>query len=252
MVADASPERSRDAMSSALRELADRYWQGRLAAEPIYATATGDRRFDSMVRDDTPEAIARERAALQDVLDAAEALDPTTLDDAERLTLSALRADARGTIDALDAGLEPWAVDPLHGPQVQFFNVESFQPVRTPEEGNAMVERWRAMGRWFDSHADVLRDEVAAGRVAVRDPVAKVLDQVDDLLAQPDDAWALLNPLKVERADWSPAERAAFEESLRAAVRDAVRPALQRYGDVLRDEILPRARPSERPGIGHL
>src|SRR5207249_7630284 len=36
------------------------------------------------------------------------------------------------------------------------------------------------------------------------------------------------------------------------AVRDGIRPAFLRLGEVLRREILPRARPDEQPGILHI
>ena len=235
-----------------LLDIARRYWEERLAADPVYATALGDRRFDHALRDDTPDAIARERARVATLLEEAHAVVPEELADADRLTLTALKADARGVLDYLDAGLEAWAVDPLAGPQVQFFNIESFQPVRTPDEGRAMVERWRAMGAWFDSHAAVLRDEVSAGRVAVRDPVEKVIDQVEFLLGQPVDDWTLLKPLRVDRPDWTDAQRTAFAADLTEAVRDVVRPALERYHGALRDEVLPRARPSDSPGLVHI
>ena len=50
----------------------------------------------------------------------------------------------------------------------------------------------------------------------------------------------------MDHADWDPADQNAFDSDLRAAVRDVIRPAFERYLAVVRDEILP-GRASERP-----
>jgi uncharacterized protein (DUF885 family) len=132
---------------------------------------------------------------------------------------------------------------------VSFFSIQSYQPVRTGAEGLAMVERWRAMGPYIDAHVENLRTGLAENKVAVRMAVEKTLEELRDLLTKQDSEWALLKPLQDERPDWSDEERKQFEDDLRAAVRDAVRPALERYSEFLETEILPQARSNDRPGL---
>jgi uncharacterized protein (DUF885 family) len=115
-----------------------------------------------------------------------------------------------------------------------------------------MVARWRAMGPYLDQHIANLRRGLAAGKVAARDPVEKVVNGLAAVLASPDATWALLTPLKAERPEWSAAQRDAFGEGLAGAVRDSVRPALERYRRFLAGEVLPRVRPEERAGIAHV
>ena len=127
-------------------------------------------------------------------------------------------------IDNVRSKLKDWTVDPLGGPQIGFLNIESFQPVRKPKEGRAMVRRWRAMGPYVDDHIANLRRGAAAGRVAVRVCVDKVIDELRDLAGKPDSEWPLLKPLAVPHKDWTEAARRDFREGLEAAVRDSVRP----------------------------
>lgn len=235
-----------------LAELAERYWQERLEAEPLGATALGYREYDHLLRDASPAGLEAERRRVRAVLDEASALPADALSSDDRFTLAALQADARTALDLMDSGLETWEIDPMFGPQVYFSTVESFQPVSTPNQARAMVERWRAMGPYLDTHVSNMRNELGAGRVAVREPVERVVAQLESLLDQDDSEWALLNPIKVEHADWEESDRVAFHEGLRAAVRDIIRPAMARYLDLLRDEILPAARPPERAGLVHL
>jgi uncharacterized protein (DUF885 family) len=205
-----------------------------------------------LLDDPTPEAIDAYRSHLAGCRAEAEALDPASLDDADRVTRSALIAQFDADEALLGSGMTAWNVDPLDGPQVAAFTLESIQSVATPEQARAMVERWQALGPWLDVHGRNLRHELANGRVGVRSPVQRVLDQIDEVLAGPDDDLPFLAPLKEDHPDWSTADRAAFDDGLRAAVLDVIRPALERYAAIVRDEILPAARPDDRPGLVHV
>ena len=235
-----------------LAELADEYWQAYLTFNPVFATSIGDRRFDDRMDDPSPEAIDAQRRRLAAFGDRTEEIELGALDGAELVTRSALLAQIQSDVAALETGLEEWTVDPLEGPQVVALDLEAIQPVSTADQARAMVARWRALGPWFDQGAANLRRGLAAGRVAVRTPVERAVDQIDGILRRPDAELPLLKPLEVAHPDWPAAEREAFADGLRSAVRDVVRPALERYGAVVRDEILPAARPDERAGILHV
>ena len=174
-------------------------------------------------------------------------MDAGALDIEDRITRSALIAQIRTDQAFLDVDLGAWSVDPLGGPHIAVLNMEALQPAATPEQARTMVARWNAMGPWLDEHSDRLRSSAAAGRTGVHSAIAKVIDQLESSLALADDDLPLLAPLQADHADWAADERAAFEGDLRAAVRDIVRPAMQRYLVTLREDILPIARPTTGP-----
>ncbi len=241
---------------SRVADLADRYWQLYVESHPVTATAVGDRRYDDRLDDLRRSSAVVLRGRIQALLDearpvaaAAEAAAPVS-DDA--ITASALVDQALGDLAELDADLTAWGVDPLEGPQVAIFNIESFQAVESTTDGEAMVARWRAMGPFLDQHAANLREALSGGRVAVRTPVANVIEAIDGVLAQPDAAWPLLNPAREPHPDWPAADLTQFRADLAAAVADLVRPALSRLRCVLADTILPAARSDDRPGLMHV
>lgn len=235
----------------ALAALADEYWRSHLSFRPILATGLGQRAYDALVEDRSPQARAAQAARLEELLERARALPEQPHADDET-TRSALIEQVERDLAELACNLDDWTVDPLEGPQVMAFNIEAFQPVRTVAEGRDMVARWERLGGWIDGHIENLRDGLGRGRVAVRAPVARVIGTLDELMAEPDDAWALLNPVRADHPDWAAADVAAFRADLRAAVAGSLRPALARLVAVLREEVLPAARPDERPGISEL
>jgi len=238
--------------STTLSSLAKEYWETRLAEEPLFATVIGDRRFDDRLRDITPRGRLRFQKRYESIVERCQKVRGESLSNADRLTLTALLVDVRAQLDYISCGLDDWTVDPLDGPQVQFLNIESFQPVRTAKEGRAMVERWRSIGRFLDDHIANLRRGAKEKKIAVRAEVEKVIDETEDLLAKPDEEWAFMRPTAVTHEDWSEADHVRFKRWVRAAVRGSIRPGYTRYLEFLKSEVLPQARPQDKPGILHI
>ena len=238
--------------SEHLARLAEAYWSKRLYEEPLFATQLGDRRFDGRLSDVTPEGRSRRENEFGSVLKDCEAIPREGLSENDRLTRTALLVDVGSIIDYSRCKLEEWALDPLQGPQVEFANVQSYQPVRTAAEGRAMVERWTAMGRYFDDYVANLRRGAAEGKVAIRICAEKVVDEVEGMLSKPDSELAFLVPLTIPHPGWSDEERREFDKGLTGAVRGSVRPAYAKFAEFLKKELLPRARTEDRPGIVHL
>ncbi len=238
--------------ADALARLAKEYWEERMYNEPLFATALGDRRFDDRFPDISPEGRKRAIRQYEEVVRRCKSIDERRLPGRDGITRTALLVDAESVVDYCSCGLDEWVVDPLQGIQVELMNVESYQPVRTVEEGLAMVKRWQAIRQYLGQHVVNLQNGIAERRVAVRAAVEKVLEELDDVLAKPDSEWALLRPLSVDHGDWTEGDKEEFKRGLEAAVRDSARPAFAMYRDFLRAELLPAARPQDKPGIMYI
>ena len=235
-----------------LAALAADAWDTYLAAHPTAATAVGDRRFDDRLPPNAPREEAALRAGLTELLAAARAVKDAGPAGDDAVTASALVEFLDAELATREAGIDDWTVDPLEGPQVALMAIESYQAVDSPRDGAAMLARWAEMGPWLDRHVARVRASLAAGRVSPSSAVRKTLAEVEALLAEATSGWAVLRPLAVERPGWSEAERARFADGLTASAELGLRPALERYRAFLADELLPRVRPDERPGLVHL
>jgi len=238
--------------SKAVERLAAEYWEFRLKDEPLMATQLGDRRYDDSLPDITPEGRRRREEEYRDIMRRVRAIPQTPLSDADRLTITALLVDAGSLLDYSQCRLEEWALDPLQGPQIEFSNIESYQPIETPEQGRAMVKRWVAMGPYFDSLIANLERGLEGGKTPVAICTEKVIDELRQTLGKPDSEWAMLRPTAVPHPDWSDQERREFGEGLADAVKNSVRPAYARFLQFLETKVLPKARPQEQPGISFI
>ena len=221
-----------------LDRLAADYHEAWLRRHPVYATAIGDRRFDAFLEDESPSARDAWRLELDAFGERLRGVAPT-----DPVTHAALAEALRTDRAWLDADLVAFNVDPMDGPQVDLLNIPSYQPVRTAEEGDALIGRWRAMPEALDTAAENLRGGLASGRVGVRTPCERVVSQLDELLERRDADWPLMEPAT---------DQPQLRDQLLSIVRDEIRPAFARYRAVLVDEIVPHARPDERPGLSHI
>ena len=236
----------------ALAALAQEYWDAYLDDTPVFATAIGVRGYDHRLSDPTPAGRDRWARALEGFLERARSIPEDGLTAEERTTRSELVTSIATNLDEARCDLEAWTVDPLNGPVVSFLNIESYQPNETLEDGRNLVARWRAMSPYIDAHVANLLRGLAGDRVAVHAGVAKVLEQLDDLLGNGIEEWPLLKPIRRPHEDWPAKDQERFRGDLTDAVRDGIRPAFARLQEALRTEILPRARPDDRPGISHI
>ena len=221
-----------------LQQLAADYWEAGLERHPTFATAIGDRRYDARLEDHTPAADAARRAQLDDFERRLEQVQT-----ADEVTQAAL-AEAILTDRAfLDADLGAFTVDPMDGPQTHLLNIPNYHSVRSDAEATALLARWRAMPGFLDQACANLRRGAAEGRIGVAALVTKVIEEVGDLLDRPDEVWSLARPAK---------DRPEIRDELLSVIGREIRPAFDRYRSILLDEIAPRARPNDRPGLMHV
>jgi len=240
------------AAATDLASLADRFWDGFLRANPAFATVIGDRRFDDRLEDRSPEAMRAELDRLDLVIATAAAMDPEPLSPTERITRQMLIDEAMGQATAIRTGLHEWTVDVMNGPQTTLLDLVEYQTIETPEDGARLVARWQAIGPYMDQAIADLRRALASGRVAVRTPVERTIDELRNLVRLPAAGWKLASPAAAPHPDWTEAERTSFATDLLAAVQEAAVPAFRRYLEALETEILPAARPDDQPGVSHV
>ncbi len=240
-------------VTAAVDQLAERYWEALLDADPLQATAVGAPGHNDQLPDLTPAGQATLIARFEAILRDAESAEPDPADPEQALTLAALRQSTEATLALLRADAQAYSVDATWGLQASILSLPSYQPVREPRDGHDLVARWRAIAPTLAEMETSLRRGLAEGRSPIRASVQRAVEQLDDVLARPDADGPLLAPL-AERpgSGWTDAEWQAFATQLTDVVANEARPGLARFRTFIADEITPRSRPDDRAGIGQL
>jgi len=229
-----------------LRVLADEYWNYLMEVNPTHATMLGDHRFDDKMEPASREAEDDQIGRLREFVDRARRLEGLELD--ESITRDVLIHEASTTATGLEARTSEFDVNHTMGLQALIPVLIPQLPVETQEHAEALVRKYRSVGQTFDEMADRLREGLANGRTPPALTTERTVEQLDAMLAAPIDQDPFLNVRVPGRFD--EAQTAAWKDDLAAVIETAIRPALQRYRDIIANEVLPVARPQDRSGIG--
>jgi uncharacterized protein (DUF885 family) len=233
-------------MTSA-RDLADRFHERWLHDHPFTATMYGIPGYDDLLPDDSDEGHQARRAQAQRFLQDAEAIDRGALSVADAVTLDCVTEAAAQEVTAVDLAADEHTVTPMQyaGP-AQFLAVAARTVLVDPTAAEAYLTRVRGSGAWLDQVCERLRAGANRGRLPVAPLAEAAISWAEAVLSAPGTS-PVLSPKPPP--GWARAAR--WETERRSAVTDVVNPALARWVATVR-ELLPRARPSDRAGLGWL
>jgi uncharacterized protein (DUF885 family) len=235
-------------MSSEIENLADEYWAHHLETNPTEAHLIGDyagaARFESATRAEED----REITALRDFAQRAEAIDEGGLDVQQRITRAVLASDATARADVIGSRLKELAADPIFGEQVSMPILMGMLALPDADVADALVEKFRGLGRYYRELAERQREGIANGRLPAAFAVKDTVAQLDGLLSTP----VADDPLLTTTRPPDGLDVDGWKASLRAVIESEVRPGMEVYRDVLRDEVLAAARPDDKCGLSWL
>jgi uncharacterized protein (DUF885 family) len=231
------------------RDLADRFHERWLHANPFAATMYGIPGYDHLLPDDSAAGQQAWRAEAERFLDEADGIrggesgrgQLTTADD---VTLDCTTQAATQEVTGIDLAADEHTVTAMQYSGPAMFLAVAARTVLVDEKAaEDYLTRVRGSGAWLDQITGRLRDGARSGRLPVAPLAEQALGWAEAVLAAPESS-PVLSPKPPQ--DW--ARTAAWEAERRAAVADVVQPALGRWADTVR-ELLPQARPAEHAGL---
>lgn len=218
--------------------LADQYVAAYFEAFPDRATIAG---VASAPHDRLPDLSPAARVAWQAREDATwqalTVLDVTQLPagSPEAVTYGFLKEWVHNDRELRVCRMEWWSVSPTsNGLLATLTELASVQPVGTDEKDAAALRRFAQLPSYIDQDMANLRDGLGHGYSAPKASVGAVIRQVGALLAAP----IAESPIVA----MAPKGDSPLRARLETLESDAIRPALTRYRDFLRDEYLAKAR----------
>ncbi|MEN8234873.1 MAG: DUF885 domain-containing protein [Actinomycetota bacterium] len=233
--------------SSDIRLLADEYFEHLSETEPTEAHMRGDYRYADRFEDASREAEDANVAKLREFEARARAIDPSRLSANDALTREVLMFETETRAALQEMHMAEFAVDPIFGLQVYPKILPPMLSVPDADVADAMVEKYKGIGRVFDQMTERYRQGIGSNRTPAGFAVDGVITQLDEWLALSVDEDPLLNTQNP--AGFSAEQTVAWKTALADVVRDHVRPAVERQRDALRDEVRPVARPEGKEGL---
>jgi uncharacterized protein (DUF885 family) len=232
---------------SSTRDLADRFHERWLHANPFAATMYGIPGYDELLPDQSEAGQQAWRAEAGRFLGEAEAIDRAHLTPADAVTLDTAIEAAAQEVAVIDLARDDYTVTPMpySGPAA-FLAMTARTVLLDPAAAEAYLTRLRGGGDWLDQVTERLRIGAERGRLPVATLAERAIDWAEGMLAAPESS-----PVLAPKPPPGWARAAQWEQERRSAATDVVYPALARWVSAVK-ELLPRSRPSERAGLGWL
>jgi uncharacterized protein (DUF885 family) len=228
----------------ALARLLRDHWRDRLERAPVFATTIGVHAFDARWHEVGPAARSRAREQREAFLERGQAIPAAELDEDDRLTLELFLAELESSAAREPCEFWAWSVSTRANPLSTIAELPEL--MASEEEHEALVARYRGFPALVDAQIADLRGGLARGLVADAESLRRTAEMLERQLATPVDEWSLLEPVAgLPRDD-------PKREALRAAVVEAVEPALRRFAALVRDELLPAGRGGAEVGLAAL
>ena len=224
--------------NAAVNDLADRFWDGVLERDPLWATLLGDERFNDRWPDLGADGRAAHEAAYRSVLEEAQAISVGGLDPEQVITRDLLILVAENQLESLAQKQYQLAVDHMTGPQVWPAEAAQYQPVDSPERVELLLTRYARYPAMIEQFVSTLAEGVADGRTAAAMPVRRAIEQIERLLSLPAAAAPAATMVQVGEED---------RARVVGAVEKHIYAGLRRLRDYLADEYEPHAR--QQPGL---
>ena len=224
--------------NAAVNDLADRFWEGVLERDPLWATLLGDERFNDSWPNLGADGRAADEAAYRSVLAEAEDIPADSLDPEQVITRDLLILVAENQLEALAQKQYQLAIDHMSGPQIWPAQIAQYQPADTPEQVELLLTRYAAFPALIEQYVGTLAEGVADGRTAAAMPVRRAIEQTERLLAMPAAEAPATTMAQVGEAD---------RGRVAAAVEEHIYAGLRRLHEFLVDAYEPNAR--QQPGI---
>ena len=223
-----------------LAAILEDHWAQRLRDRPIFATRIGVHDYDDRIRDNSPAAIKKSRAQRDALITRLETLLQGELSASDLVTAQLLHARLLGDRARQKCRFDEWTVSARSNPLEAFSDLP--RRPRTQAEAHGLRKRYEAIPAYVDHKIAALRGGAAEGLVADAESLQRTLDMLDAQLGGPASASPFM--------DVHPGD--GVEIDVEDVVRDAVLPAIRRYRDFVREELLPHGRPPDKTGLAAL
>jgi uncharacterized protein (DUF885 family) len=231
-----------------LHALFERYFEDVLRLNPLLATYIGDHRYDDRLPNSIGPAYRAEVKALNErYLAEARAIDPAQLSPADRISRDIFvreREHERAAERFPDYLLPVNQAGGLLTTMPALGSGGNAQPFATKQDYEEWLGRLDGLVVWIDQAIANMREGIARGVVQPRPVMDKVLPQVEAMIVEAPEDSLYFAPVRAFPETVPYADRERLRDAYAAAIRDELVPAYRRLRDFIRDEYLPRARPS--------
>lgn len=221
-----------------LRALFDAEWEHTMETSPTWASQLGDRRWNDRWPDLSLETIEREHARDEEVVGRIKTIRRDALSAADQLNYDMFRLNYEHALEGFRFGGYLMPLDQRAGIQTEDELGDALR-FETAQDYDDWISRLWAFGGYMDQTIALMREGMRRGLVQPKITMQRVPAQIDKQLVSTPEESPFFKPLTRIPPSLPAAEQERLTTAARAAVRDTVLPAFQRFREFFTGEYLP-------------
>jgi uncharacterized protein (DUF885 family) len=236
------PARAAETSSQQLQSLFADSWEFDLQADPLFASQTGDHRYDDRLPRVTIAEFERRLEMDRELVRRLEQIDRERLTSREQISYDIFARLRRDQIAEYEFQAHLMPITNRSGFHIEFAELPKNSRLKSVNDYVNYINRLRAFGQFADDHIDLMRAGLKAGMVLP----AIVLEGHDrpieaQIVEEPEQSL-LYQPFSKYPKDFTEADQKRLTAAGRQAIIDSVVPGYRRFLAFMRDEYVPHAR----------
>jgi uncharacterized protein (DUF885 family) len=246
------PARAKSAATAAaqqLKQLGDAYYAAAAANNPLFASLTGDARYnDRLGLAISPVQRAKHASLMRGLQQRLGKIDRAKLGAVDQTSYDILAYELKREIAAASFPNHLLPVDQMMFSTPLLFasmaSGQASQPISTPEEYRIFLARMKELTPWLDQAVVNMRAGIKAGIVLPRALVLAAIPQYRKLASATPETNLFYAPIDNLPASFSEADKRSLSAQYRSEIENRLNPAARRLADFLENDYLPAARGS--------
>ncbi len=219
-------------------------WESRLRFNPLFATETGDHRYDDLLPQVSEHDMETWISKLSSLVTQLDYLDPASLTPDEQLNFEVFGRLLKNEHKMLSFRAYRMPISNTGGFHVYFPDLHIMAPLFTLQDYENYLSRLNAFARYSDDHIDLMRSGLLGGQIPPRCTLAGIPDQIRPLIVSDPST----SPLFIPFTKFPPAVRenmrGKLADAAKSAIVNSIVPGYTRLLDFIEGEYLPKSRES--------
>ncbi len=224
--------------------LLDEAWDATLRFDPLFATLTGDHRFNDRLPHVTPQAYAERLEELRAFRRRLETILPADLPESERLNRAVFQRSLDDEISELDFGGFYLPISKAGGFHITFPELFQFVPLDTSQDYDNYLARLVEFPAYVQEYIELMRAGLRLGFIPPKVTLEGVAQSLQAQIVEIAVTSPLYTPFEQLPDDFDAVEQERLRMAGEAAISGAVAPAYRALLAFLHNEYLPVARES--------
>jgi uncharacterized protein (DUF885 family) len=228
--------------TDALRDLQTDYWEFRLSESPLFATATGDTRYNDQLGTVSVEDSQRRNKTIEGFLDRINRIKGEDLAASDRINYEILKRILADSLAEFRFENYLMPITQRDGFYLEFPQLHRDVPLVTIKDYENYLARLNAFGKYTDGHIELMRTGVAKNRVLPAVVLRGWEEGVDAQIVVDPTKSEIYEPFVDFPSSVPVVEHARLREEAQKSISTIVVPAYERFRKFMADEYVPHAR----------